>query len=108
MGVGAEFVAQAFRTLGLTQVEVDDFCNVYGLLPGQYRDRPAVMVSAHTDTVFPEGTDLSVRREGNLIYGPGLGDNSMGVAGLLRRYDPANRSRLATDDWLAVATAYRQ
>lgn len=32
----------------------------------------------------------------------------IGVAGLLRRYDPANRSRLATDDWLAVATAYRQ
>ncbi len=31
-----------------------------------------------------------------------------GVAALLRRYDPTNKSRLAADDWLAVATAYRQ
>ncbi len=79
----AEFVAEAFRSLGLLQVEMDDFCNVYGLLPGRQRGAPAVLVAAHTDTVFPEATDLSVRREGGLIYGPGLGDNSIGVAGEL-------------------------
>lgn len=32
----------------------------------------------------------------------------LGVAGLLRRYDPTNKSRLAADDWLALATAYRR
>jgi acetylornithine deacetylase/succinyl-diaminopimelate desuccinylase-like protein len=42
-------------------------------------------VTAHTDTVFPAGTDLSIRRDDGLqrIYGPGLGDNSVGVAALL-------------------------
>jgi methyltransferase (TIGR00027 family) len=31
----------------------------------------------------------------------------LGVDALLRRYDPRNTSRLAADDWLAVASAYR-
>ena len=47
--------------------------------------RPAVLVSAHTDTVFPAGTDLAVRYDEyqRRIYGPGLGDNSTGVAAML-------------------------
>lgn len=32
----------------------------------------------------------------------------LNVSALLRRYDPANRSRLTADDWLAVATAQRK
>lgn len=79
----AEHVAAAFRALNLEQVEVDVLCNVYGLLPGQNHDAPAVMLAAHTDTVFPQATDLTVRRDGELIYGPGLGDNSIGIAGML-------------------------
>ncbi|MFN8449302.1 MAG: M20/M25/M40 family metallo-hydrolase [Anaerolineae bacterium] len=79
----AAHVAGEFRKLGLTQVETDDLCNVYGRLPGRRSSAPAVMVSAHTDTVFPEATDLSIRRDGDLIFGAGLGDNSIGVAGLL-------------------------
>jgi acetylornithine deacetylase/succinyl-diaminopimelate desuccinylase-like protein len=41
------------------------------------------MVSAHLDTVFPQGTDLSSRREKSWLYGPGIGDNSLGLAALL-------------------------
>ena len=40
------------------------------------------MVSAHTDTVFPQETDLNVRQRTGRISGPGIGDNSLGVAGL--------------------------
>ena len=32
----------------------------------------------------------------------------LGVAALLRRYDPPNTSKLSSDDWLAVTTAYRR
>jgi acetylornithine deacetylase/succinyl-diaminopimelate desuccinylase-like protein len=42
-----------------------------------------VIVSAHLDTVFPEGTDVKVRREGRRLYAPGIGDNTCGVASLL-------------------------
>jgi acetylornithine deacetylase/succinyl-diaminopimelate desuccinylase-like protein len=57
--------------------------NVFGLLRGQDSGLPAVMVVAHIDTVFPQDTDLTIRRQGELIYGPGLGDNSIGMAALM-------------------------
>ncbi len=79
----ANHVKALFQSLGLQAVDSDDFNNVYGLLPGKKRDIPGLMISAHTDTVFTRETDLQIRKEGGLIYGPGLGDNSMGVAGIL-------------------------
>lgn len=79
----AEYVKTQFHALGLTQVDIDDLCNVYGLLPGRNRQAPAVLLAAHTDTVFPASADLTTKRDADLIYGAGLGDNSIGVAGLL-------------------------
>jgi acetylornithine deacetylase/succinyl-diaminopimelate desuccinylase-like protein len=67
---------------------------------------PGVMVSAHTDTVFSAETDLTVQREANVIYGPGLGDNSMGVSGLLglMKWLHDKKIRPACDIWF-VATS---
>lgn len=79
----ARYVAAQFRALGLQYVETDSVANVYGLIPGRHPGAPAVMVSAHTDTIFSADTDLTTRRAGDLVYGPGLGDNSIGVAALL-------------------------
>lgn len=78
----AALVLERMRAIGLTDTEQDPIANVYGRRPGR-ADRPALMVSAHLDTVFPRDTDLSLRYDGDRIYGPGLGDNSTGVAGLL-------------------------
>jgi acetylornithine deacetylase/succinyl-diaminopimelate desuccinylase-like protein len=62
-----------------------DVYNVYGRRPGADPSRPALVLSAHTDTVFDADTDLSVthRPDEGRVYGPGLGDNSTGVAALL-------------------------
>lgn len=79
----AAYVAKQFADLGLDYIEIDDAKNVYGLLKGLNRSIPALMVVAHTDTVFPADTDLQIRRDKNVIYGPGLGDNSIGVSGML-------------------------
>jgi acetylornithine deacetylase/succinyl-diaminopimelate desuccinylase-like protein len=46
-------------------------------------EQPVLLVTAHLDTVFPRQTDLTIRREKSRVYGPGLGDNSLGVAALL-------------------------
>ena len=46
-------------------------------------DGPLVVVSAHLDTVFPEGTDVKVRRDGSRLNAPGVGDDSSGLATLL-------------------------
>lgn len=79
----AALVAESFRALGLQQVDIDSVHNVYGYLPGRDTSLPGVMVCAHTDTIFPAETDLTTRKEGDLVFGPGLGDNSIGVAGML-------------------------
>jgi tripeptide aminopeptidase len=79
----ARFVMDQFRDLSLDSVTIDERFNVYGYIRGQRAELPALMISAHTDTVFDRDVDLTIRRESDRIYGPGLGDNSLGVAGML-------------------------
>jgi tripeptide aminopeptidase len=79
----AVYVSEQFKALGLQEIHTDEMFNVFGLLPGSKRGKPGVMISAHTDTIFAPDTDLTIRREEGVIYGPGLGDNSAGVAGML-------------------------
>jgi acetylornithine deacetylase/succinyl-diaminopimelate desuccinylase-like protein len=77
----AQLVCAGFEREGLADISQDPLGNVYARLPGAGLARPLV-VSAHTDTVFPIGSDLKVRREADKIFGPSIGDNSLGVAGL--------------------------
>ncbi len=77
----ASFLRDRFNAEGLSDVEIDAIGNVYARLPGA-GDAPPLVVSAHSDTVFPADTDLSVIRHEDVIFGPGIGDNSLGVAGL--------------------------
>jgi len=91
------------QALGLHDVEIDELGNVYGRRPG-IAERPALLISAHLDTVFPADTDLSIRYEGERVYGPGIGDNSVGVAGLLRLAEIYQRCDLPTqgDIWFVA------
>ncbi len=77
------YMEAQFRALGIAGVSRDTLHNVFARLPGRDADRPPLIVSAHLDTVFPATTDLATRREGPLLFGPGIGDNSTGLAGLL-------------------------
>jgi tripeptide aminopeptidase len=102
----ARYVTQQFNALGLTEIETDSLYNVYGVLRGINRGLPGLMISAHTDTVFAEDTILTTRRDGDVIYGPGLGDNSMGVAGLLALAAYYQRQRITPecDLWFVATT----
>lgn len=79
----AAFIESQFQAIGLVDVTQDALGNVYGRYPAQKPTQPPVIISAHSDTVFPIETDLTIRRSGQTVHGPGLGDNSTGVAGLL-------------------------
>jgi len=103
----ARFLRDQFVAENLEMVEIDHAGNVLGCLKGRGECRPLV-VSAHLDTVFPEGTDLTIRRTPGVIQGPGIGDNSLGVAGLLGilwalRSQPG-ACPLPGDLWLAANT----
>jgi acetylornithine deacetylase/succinyl-diaminopimelate desuccinylase-like protein len=80
----AHWVEAKFRSLGLRDVQQDELFNVYGRVAGRGMG-PALLVSAHTDTVFAVDADLAltVDAENDRIYGPGIGDNSAGVAALI-------------------------
>ena len=79
----AAFIESRFRAVGLVDVHQDVLWNVYGRFPAQKATQPPVIISAHSDTVFPIETDLTIHRNGKTVHGPGVGDNSTGVAGLL-------------------------
>ncbi|MBN2388272.1 MAG: M20/M25/M40 family metallo-hydrolase [Anaerolineales bacterium] len=83
----AEFVRARFTAEGLAEVEIDSVGNVYACLKGQHGQpasgQPPLVVSAHLDTVFPPSVDLTIGREADRIAGPGIGDNSLGVAALV-------------------------
>ena len=80
-----EFVLKLFESEGLQNVMSDEAGNVYGrwtVDEGRRTDAKPLVISAHLDTVFPLEMDLNIKREGNKVYGIGLGDNSLGVAAL--------------------------
>jgi acetylornithine deacetylase/succinyl-diaminopimelate desuccinylase-like protein len=77
----AKFVRLRFAQEGLADVEMDGAGNVYARLGGSGLGR-ALLVSAHLDTVFPSSVDLHFKREEERIIAPGIGDNSLAVAGL--------------------------
>lgn len=99
----AEVFAGLMRDIGLAEVEIDAAGNVLGLRRGD--GDGLIVVSAHLDTVFPAGVDLTVRREGDRLYAPGVGDDSTGLATLLSLARAMNAAEIRTgSDILFVGT----
>jgi tripeptide aminopeptidase len=73
---------KVFQQIGLQNVRVDKVGNVLGELRGAAL-HPHLVLAAHLDTVFPEGTDVRVKRDGNILRGPGIGDDCRGLAVLV-------------------------
>ena len=101
--VRAKSFAEMLRARGLAP-SIDAEGNVLALRKGT-AGGPVVVVSAHLDTVFPEGTVVKVRREGNRLSAPGVGDDSTGLATMLALIDALNVGRVQTrNDILFVGT----
>ena len=75
-------VAGRMRRFGLASVSTDAVGNVVGWW-GRSAAAPAVVVIAHLDTVFGPDVDVTVRRQGRRLTGPGIADNARGLAGML-------------------------
>ena len=68
--------------LGLKNVRIDSIGNVIAERPGR-GGGPTVVIAGHLDTVFPEETNVTVKREGTRMSGPGIGDDCRGLAVVL-------------------------
>ncbi len=77
-----EAYLEMLRAHGLTDVERDAEGNVMGLRRGT-GGGPLIAIAAHLDTVFPEGTDVRVKRDGTRLSAPGVGDDTRSLAVLL-------------------------
>lgn len=78
---GAAFL-EMLRAEGMSDLTTDAEGNVYGTRKGT-GGGPLIVVTAHLDTVFPAGTNVKVRREGNMLYAPGIGDDTCSLPVLL-------------------------
>jgi tripeptide aminopeptidase len=100
----ARYFAARFTELGLTDVHTDSEGNVIGFYRGE-AEEPLLALSAHLDTVFPETTDVQVRREGSRLCAPGIADNVAGLAALVALIQALNAAQIKPRGTIAfVAT----
>ncbi len=99
----AEFLKRV-RALGFADSRIDAEGNVIAIRKGS-GNGPTLVVSAHLDTVFPEGTDVKVKKQGERYYAPGIYDDNRGLAALLSVMRIMQSSQMKTlgDVWF-VAT----
>ena len=102
--VRAEYYLKRFVELGFKDASIDAEGNVIALRKGS-GGGPKLVVSAHLDTVFPEGTDVTVKEKDGVILAPGIGDDSRGLAALLSLIQAMNANDIKTvGDVLFVGT----
>jgi len=94
--VRAEYFLMRMQELGFKDASIDSEGNVIALRKGSGGGRPKLVVSAHLDTVFPEGTDVSVKEKDGVILAPGIGDDARGLAALLSLIKCINANDVAT------------
>jgi acetylornithine deacetylase/succinyl-diaminopimelate desuccinylase-like protein len=78
----AQAYAQLLRDAGADSVWIDEVGNVIALRRGAGGDQ-SVALDAHLDTVFPEGTDVTVRMRGDTLAAPGIADDTRGLITVL-------------------------
>lgn len=92
----SEWLRARFAEFTLADVHIDEIGNVFAVHPGTDPNAPYIALSAHIDTVFPEGTDVAPRREAGKLYGPGISDNASGITAVLAIAGALSATALAT------------
>ncbi len=100
----AQHFKQMLEVAKADKVWIDSLGNVLALRKGTTGTR-TIVLDAHLDTVFPEGTDVTVKQKGDTLFAPGIADDTRGLIALLTVLRAMEKSNLrTTDDVLFVAT----
>ncbi len=78
----AQYMKAQFQSMGLDKTYIDEAGNVIGMWKGTDGGKKIVL-SAHMDTVFQGVWDIQVRRDGNVLKAPGIGDDTASLINLL-------------------------
>ena len=93
--VRAQDYLRRLKELGFADARMDAEGNVMALRRGT-GNGPLLVLAAHLDTVFPEGTDVKVKVKGNRYEAPGIYDDGRGLAALLSVVRALNQTGLKT------------
>jgi acetylornithine deacetylase/succinyl-diaminopimelate desuccinylase-like protein len=104
----AAYITGELKKLALTDIRTDDLGNVSAVRKGT-GGGPTVVFAAHMDTVFPEGTDVTVRRDGDVLRGPGIGDDTSNLVAQLEMFRALDRGKVTTKgDLIFLATVQEE
>lgn len=107
--VRAEHYRKRMQELGLEDVRIDSEGNVIGVRRGS-GSGPKLVVSAHLDTVFPEGTDVTIKEKDGRLYAPGIADDARGLAEVLSIVRALNTTGIKTvgDIWFVGTVGHEE
>jgi tripeptide aminopeptidase len=100
----AQKMKQLFEAAGADEVWIDSIGNVVALRKGK-KPSKTIVLDAHLDTVFPEGTDVKVKHRGDTLYAPGIADDTRGLMVILTVLRSLEKVKIETnEDLLFVAS----
>ncbi|HTE23184.1 M20/M25/M40 family metallo-hydrolase [Flavitalea sp.] len=92
----AEKFREMMKAIGADSIWIDKAGNVLALIKGK-SGKKTVILEAHLDTVFPEGTDVTVKQKGDTLKAPGIGDDTRGLAVVLAVMKSMKQAKVKTD-----------
>ena len=94
--VRAKKYAEMMKAAGADSVWIDEVSNVIAKRKGR-TGKKTVVVEAHLDTVFPEGTDVKIKQKGDTLYAPGVGDDTRSLTAVLAVLKGMEKVKIETD-----------
>ena len=94
--VRAKKYAEMLKAAGADSVWIDNAGNVIALRKGK-GGKKTVVLEAHMDTVFPEGTDVKVKFKGDTLFAPGIADDTRSLAVVLSVLKTVEKTGIETD-----------
>lgn len=88
--------AEMMKAAGVDSIWTDNVGNVIGLRKGK-SGKKTVVLEAHMDTVFPEGTDVKIKLRGDTLFAPGISDDTRGLAMVLTVLKAVNKAGIKTE-----------
>jgi acetylornithine deacetylase/succinyl-diaminopimelate desuccinylase-like protein len=100
----AQRMKQLFESVGADKVWIDSVGNVFALRKGKNAAQ-TVVLDAHLDTVFPEGTDVKVKHHGDTLFAPGISDDTRSLTAILAVLRALEKAKIeTTEDLLFMAS----